>query len=461
MSAEANTRICLRTPWEYSIKNDSAMRSQASATKGYQAIAGGYQGLHKGDLSMAQSRLQDYQAWHYQADDPFFVGHPGPYLLPQLVMLVLSAVFCIGTMTTYKNGTWRQPFDLLGCCKQMHPAYTSMSTFLTASMIRRLVRGESRPIIFVRAVILICIVVGLPVIGKYTIVFAPFTAQFYIRTSTLTSHVSANIRMDPAAIYVFDPWSLLAQFSGHDELHQNGVTSMTWTENLYNISVSVSIPEMDGVYIRAGDLTANALLNYLDHLQPTLLVPGAPLIGVLSWTRRDLITDSHWGISIPRITLFTSDVVSLYPDPRLSNNSLSPNVATVTFFQANEGFPTRIMRDTVDETPLSGVSTFGGFWTFLNGAFVLIFGANGGARCRHSVLFTSFSGAHWFNVGIKIFRPSTLKEVLPAPRQQASSLASARADDQLQTGTDRRRKLRPGGSFRPGGLFRRFLVCCK
>ncbi|KAJ7914158.1 hypothetical protein B0H13DRAFT_1873231 [Mycena leptocephala] len=33
-------------------------------------------------------------------------------------------------------------------------------------------------------------------------------------------------------------------------------------------------------------------------------------------------------------------------------------------------------RQTIDVSPLSGVATFGGFWTFLNGAFALIFGAN-------------------------------------------------------------------------------------
>ncbi|KAJ7795933.1 hypothetical protein B0H13DRAFT_2392879 [Mycena leptocephala] len=32
--------------------------------------------------------------------------------------------------------------------------------------------------------------------------------------------------------------------------------------------------------------------------------------------------------------------------------------------------------DTSDDSPLSEVATFGGVWTFLNGAFALLFGAN-------------------------------------------------------------------------------------
>ncbi|KAJ7764948.1 hypothetical protein B0H16DRAFT_432573 [Mycena metata] len=39
-------------------------------------------------------------------------------------------------------------------------------------------------------------------------------------------------------------------------------------------------------------------------------------------------------------------------------------------------YPTRRLIDTADVTVLNGISTFGGLWTFLNGAFSLFFGAN-------------------------------------------------------------------------------------
>jgi hypothetical protein len=36
----------------------------------------------------------------------------------------------------------------------------------------------------------------------------------------------------------------------------------------------------------------------------------------------------------------------------------------------------KLIQETMDDTPLSGIATFGGFWSFLNGAFAIIFGAN-------------------------------------------------------------------------------------
>jgi hypothetical protein len=37
---------------------------------------------------------------------------------------------------------------------------------------------------------------------------------------------------------------------------------------------------------------------------------------------------------------------------------------------------TRFTQETIDNTILSGIAAFGGFWTFVNGTFALIFGAN-------------------------------------------------------------------------------------
>lgn len=38
--------------------------------------------------------------------------------------------------------------------------------------------------------------------------------------------------------------------------------------------------------------------------------------------------------------------------------------------------PFEYLQDMADASPLSGIATFGGFWTFVNGAFALFFGAN-------------------------------------------------------------------------------------
>jgi hypothetical protein len=42
----------------------------------------------------------------------------------------------------------------------------------------------------------------------------------------------------------------------------------------------------------------------------------------------------------------------------------------------NYPFPYKVLQETADATPISGIATFGGFWAFVNGVFALTFGAN-------------------------------------------------------------------------------------
>lgn len=58
-----------------------------------------------------------------------------------------------------------------------------------------------------------------------------------------------------------------------------------------------------------------------------------------------------------------------------ATDSATTNIATLILLNPWP-YATKWTQDTVDATPLSGVSTLGGFWTFVNGAFVLLFGAN-------------------------------------------------------------------------------------
>jgi hypothetical protein len=53
---------------------------------------------------------------------------------------------------------------------------------------------------------------------------------------------------------------------------------------------------------------------------------------------------------------------------------MEPRSAFLTLSPYKEPF--KFLQDTADTSPLSGIATFGGFWTFVNGAFALFFGAN-------------------------------------------------------------------------------------
>lgn len=72
--------------------------------------------------------------------------------------------------------------------------------------------------------------------------------------------------------------------------------------------------------------------------------------------------------------VFTAEVIGLQTYP--SDDGISTdNVATLLLYQPYTQ-ATKLLQDTADASPLSGLSTFGGFWTFVNGAFALLFGAN-------------------------------------------------------------------------------------
>ncbi|KAJ6473445.1 hypothetical protein DFH09DRAFT_1343615 [Mycena vulgaris] len=59
----------------------------------------------------------------------------------------------------------------------------------------------------------------------------------------------------------------------------------------------------------------------------------------------------------------------------LPSNAGGSDVAKLTLLN-RYGFSTKLVQDTMDASPLSGISALGGFWSFVNGAFALIFGAN-------------------------------------------------------------------------------------
>jgi hypothetical protein len=72
--------------------------------------------------------------------------------------------------------------------------------------------------------------------------------------------------------------------------------------------------------------------------------------------------------------VFTAEITGLQTYPS-SNSTASPNSATLVLYQPYP-YATKLLQDSSDVSPLSGLATFGGFWTFVDGAFALFFGAN-------------------------------------------------------------------------------------
>ncbi|KAJ7453870.1 hypothetical protein FB451DRAFT_1519350 [Mycena latifolia] len=275
-----------------------------------------------------------------------------------LASVVVAAVFRTATIVKSKGRIWGQRFDFLGCCRHVHPRYTPLTILLNRSLARPLVRGESRPIIFARAVIISGIVLGAPAFGVYTIFIMPLNAQFYTRASVPSA---SDVTFD--ASYPSGNVTVVL------------VCPCSW-EEVANISISIPA-EVGGVYVWPvqGDLSDDVLFWSLSTAEPgpTPLLPGSHLFGLMFWTRREHATGPVWGISTPSVTMFIAEVAGLQPYP--PSDAFEANSTTLTLVPAF-GYATEFVQETVDATALSGVATFGGFWTFLNGAFALLFGAN-------------------------------------------------------------------------------------
>ncbi|KAJ6517833.1 hypothetical protein DFH09DRAFT_1098629 [Mycena vulgaris] len=319
-----------------------------------------------------------------------------------LLALMLSTVFRIATVIKTKGGIW-QRFEFLGCCMRAHPPYTPSSILLNRSVARPLVRGESRAIILVRAAVLSCIVLGVPAFGVYLVVVVPLNAQIYTRSSGRSGGDRTPPGNATLVVNLFRDASFgdvsRVYATSWDEAHPDGVNcSVTplalpkfaglteaqviaaecglapflivsclsgpfscWTTT--QVSISIAFPSnTGGVYVWPvqGDISQDVLATSLFVKPgPTSLLPGSHLFGEISWTERQMINGPFVGLSKP------------YP----FSNSSGFNVAVLTLRQ-RINYATMLIQETVDASALSGVATFGGFWTFLNGIFALLFGAN-------------------------------------------------------------------------------------
>ncbi|KAJ7252378.1 hypothetical protein B0H12DRAFT_1233908 [Mycena haematopus] len=108
-------------------------------------------------------------------------------------------------------------------------------------------------------------------------------------------------------------------------------------------------------------------------INPIPMVSGSHLFGQLIWTQRQTL--SRWVLGVPTAfkPVFIAEITGLQPYP--SESTTGTNDATLLLYQPYPA-ATKLQQDSSDISSLSGLSTFGGFWTFVNGAFTLFFGAN-------------------------------------------------------------------------------------
>ncbi|KAJ7825193.1 hypothetical protein B0H14DRAFT_1289340 [Mycena olivaceomarginata] len=104
------------------------------------------------------------------------------FALIAMATLTTSAAFRISTIIQTRERFFLQRLDFFGCCTRSYPPYTPTAVLLHRTLARPLVRGESKVIIFARALVVIGIAIVVPALGYYWTVITPTQAEIYIKS---------------------------------------------------------------------------------------------------------------------------------------------------------------------------------------------------------------------------------------------------------------------------------------
>ncbi|KAJ7806635.1 hypothetical protein B0H14DRAFT_2875291 [Mycena olivaceomarginata] len=273
-----------------------------------------------------------------------------------LVPLFLLLLFRIATVVKTKERILTQRLAFLGCCAESKPPYTVLTILLNRSLARPLVRGESKYIIFARAFVLSAIAIAVPAFGIYATIIMPLTSVVSTRTiatdqglefRTLPGHAALSLDCVPYTR------SVNAQVNATPLIDMNKtvdcpdsgsgsrlyICPYSWSD-ISNVSLSIvfdpGVIEINVFPVCMSDLDESGRCDWNMGIP---LLPGSRLFGHLTWSMRQSVS--------------------------------RPGIASSFTYLSHQ-----FLQDTADASSLSGIATFGGFWTFVNGTFALLFGAN-------------------------------------------------------------------------------------
>ncbi|KAK7022676.1 hypothetical protein R3P38DRAFT_3196074 [Favolaschia claudopus] len=334
--------------------------------------------------------------------------------LVQLLLLIISTSCRIATIFKSKESLLKQRFDFFGGCTPVHPPYTPLRILIGRAMARPLLRGEATYIILFRAILIFLISLAVPAFAVYFIIIGPSKALIYTRDISLigpdapgasgpsgpvsmifsaattaywqNTNFTTTIFIPPNGMNVtkttgveFSPAFIQSPCASNytrklgpprspDGSILADCPSNQWNTTL-SIAIAVEIPQNRAVLVSL--FQADSTPVVAGNFKGVLLLPNSHLVGAYTWTRRDVISQPTWGPSSHIHTTFTADIHSLQPDPN-PPNSFS---ATLILHQQSPDAQ-QFLQDERDTTAITGISTFGGFWAFVNSTFGLLFGAN-------------------------------------------------------------------------------------
>ncbi|KAJ7712245.1 hypothetical protein B0H14DRAFT_3638401 [Mycena olivaceomarginata] len=115
------------------------------------------------------------------------------------------------------------------------------------------------------------------------------------------------------------------------------------------------------LYVKAGEGTPADVDGFSE---PIPLTAGSHLSAILSITERHIFSMT----AIDLLGLVNEDKIP----PNFGSDTASLRLRPRTDFYSS----TNIVQDYTDASILNGIATFGGFWTFTDGTFAILFGAN-------------------------------------------------------------------------------------
>ncbi|KAJ7861930.1 hypothetical protein B0H13DRAFT_2567621 [Mycena leptocephala] len=325
-------------------------------------------------------------------------GPLATYLFLTLTVILLHHTLAVFQWPTASLGivdvtlSFAPTIGVLGRLQASKPPYTPLSILLNRSITQPLVRAESKIIILARALVLSGIVLGVPVFALYVIVLVPLRAQIYVRSIAHLQDIEVGDAPGKATFFL-RPFVLSSASVNYSALltgvmgaqDGTGDCSATWMDGdcilacpyewSKTTTIVITATFSPGIAFKVVPLAVDGIPKspYITRENDWIpMLHGSHVFGYLTWTQRQILSRS-WGISVPLTTSFTAEVRGL--QTYQPNVTAAPDVSMLTLYQEQPG-AIRLLQEASDASPLSGVSTFGGFWSFLNGAFALFFGAN-------------------------------------------------------------------------------------
>ncbi|KAJ6575843.1 hypothetical protein B0H10DRAFT_2199224 [Mycena sp. CBHHK59/15] len=193
-----------------------------------------------------------------------------------------------------------------------------------------------------------------------TIALTKALSQLYVDDVPLSSPLSMNVTSGNSALACSTTSSAALPF----------VIIATY------VVVSANFNSTNGIlYVKSGQGDPSDVMAFAETIP---LRYGSHLSALLSTTQRQIFSKNSIdfiGLTTPTRMLTMNEALLVQAD-LFPPNSGSDTVSLRLRLRGDTRDPAKLVQDYTEQSALTGVATFGGLWTFVNGTFAMFFGAN-------------------------------------------------------------------------------------